>query len=205
MCSEHYSLNLNDMKTSNLYIIRNILIAVSCILICSPTISQPASPGLQHSSQQEKYTPEEIKTDLDFLVDILQYHPQLNLYTPRTVFEQLWSAAYEIVNREQSLKNFYGIIAPIVEKVRCSHTGLRLPHNPPGIDNTTPNYFPIEVFVDENRMYCLEKVAGKNFRIPAGSEIISINHVPVSNIMKRLLSFIPYCINTQLLSSRLFP
>ena len=90
-------------------------------------------------------------------------------------------------------EQFFVRIAPLVASVKCSHTGIRLPGPYQLFLHEKGLFFPLELFIEDTSAYCLashgEANAGSGPE--PGSEIISINNMPVSQIIGELLSIIP--------------
>lgn len=179
------------MKTNYLQFNKTTFTILFCCFISSYTLSQPMPEDARNGLQEDKVQADEMKADLDFLIENLKQHPQLYLYTPEAAYDHLWSAAYEMTKEEQSIKKFYSIIAPIVAKIQCSHTAVRIPRKYLEDQNGFTFYFPLDVYAVNNRLYTLGGDPEVEKIIPPGSEILSINYVPVENILQRLASFIP--------------
>jgi hypothetical protein len=139
----------------------------------------------------KSYSTDQLKEDIFFLNENLSHtHPQYHLYTSHEDFEKLYQSVIENLDHELTTMEFYTLIAPIVARVGCSHTGIMLPKDGLNELYQTGYYFPLKLFFSENRAWIVSASHDTSLVIP-GSEIKSINHVPVENIITRLLSIIP--------------
>ena len=150
------------------------------------------------SSPEERkklYFPvEELKSDVKDLVEKLKkYHPRLYSYTSEEAFNKQVQEINAQLNKEMSLEQFYLEIAPLITSVKCSHTGIRLPDQYQRYLHEEAFFFPLQLFIDDMKAYCLELYGESNAGLgpEPGSEIISINKVPVKQIIGELLSIIP--------------
>ena len=139
-------------------------------------------------------TKEELKSDFKDLVDKLKkYHPRLYSYTSEEAFTKEVEEINTQLNEDMNPEQFFVRIAPLVASVKCSHTGIRLPGPYQLFLHEKGLFFPLELYIEDTSAYCLashgEANAGSGPE--PGSEIISINNMPVSQIIGELLSIIP--------------
>jgi hypothetical protein len=84
---------------------------------------------------------------------------------------------------------FYKIIAPVVESIKCSHTGIRLPPKMQEGINTNENFLPLKLVFEREKVFCLNNI-GSSVEIVPGSEILTINNIPIQTIREKLYYFI---------------
>jgi len=126
---------------------------------------------------------EELKSEFRNLIQKLKkYHPRLYSYTSEVSFENQVKEILSNLNSDLDIEEYYLRIAPLVASVECSHTGIRLPGEYQQSIYKNGLFFPLNIHVHESRIYCLST---------HGSEIVSINDRPVSQIIDELLSIIP--------------
>jgi hypothetical protein len=140
----------------------------------------------------KKYTNDELKTDLQFLMDKLkEYHPQLYSYTSAKAFDMLFDRLKKELNAELTLEEYYKLIAPIIDKVKCSHTGARLPKSYLQNIHAYGNFLPLKLAIIKNKAYYLSDYGNFDSKITPGSEILRINNATITDIIPDLLVFIP--------------
>ncbi len=142
--------------------------------------------------KHHKYSVEELQQDYHFLLDkIREYHPQLYSCISKKDFEILVRNTEAKINTEFTLSEFFILISPVVESIKCSHTGIRLPSDYESLNQQNGNYLPFEVFFDGQKFYYLKSIESCDTNLIPGDEIVSINQLPVSEIKNLLYSFIP--------------
>ena len=155
-------------------------------------LSEKSSKQSYQYLKNKKYPSDELKEDFNFLLDKLsEYHPQLYLYTSREVFETRADAIMKSINQDLSMIEFFDLIAPLVENVKCSHTGIRFPEDYQNGIFSNENFLPLKLLFTADKVYCLKNLDNSNQVITPGIEILSINNIPVQNIKDRLYLFFP--------------
>lgn len=139
----------------------------------------------------KKYSTAQLKSDIVNLKENLEgSHPQLYLYTSKKTIDSLFDSAIMALDHDLSAAEFYTLIAPLVAKIRCSHTGIKLSEACQMAREKSGNYLPLKVFVSEDKAWNISAYHGAK-TIDKGSEILSINGVPMAKIIHSLMSFIP--------------
>ena len=158
---------------------------------CTSTLVENSLPSIDGSILEKRYSASQLKEDLQFLRSHLsEIHPQYYLYTSEEAYDALYYSAIKNLDTDLTLREFYNLTSPIVGKTGCSHTGIRLPENYIMAQQTYTHYFPLKLFIEDDKAWVLGGIDDQVY-IDSGSEIVRINHVPVENIIARLLSFIP--------------
>ncbi len=154
-------------------------------------LSKASSTVISEKILNEEFSPAQLEEDLTFLRGHLsEIHPQYYLYTTEEAYDALYKTIEQNLGSGLNAGGYYKLIAPVVAKTGCSHTGVRLPEKYIRAQQKFNHYFPVRVFIRDKNAWALGSVNDKKYIIP-GSEIISINHVPMENIIARLLSMIP--------------
>ena len=150
-----------------------------------------SSPSINGSLLTEEFSPTQLKEDLMFLRGHLyDLHPQYNLYTSEEAYDVLYQAIIWNLGSGLTLGEYYNLISPVISKIGCSHTGIRLPEKYIKAQQSYNHYFPLKVFVKNEKAWVVGSMVDQK-SIVSGSEIISINRVPIQNIIARMLSLIP--------------
>lgn len=140
---------------------------------------------------EKKYSSSQLIEDILFLRGHLsEIHPQYHLYTSEETYDALFYTVNQNLGSELTLREFHNLASPIVSNIGCSHTGIRLPDNYIKAQHRYNYYFPLKLFIKNDKAWTVSSTDDKNF-IEPGSEIVRINNVPVENIITRLLTFIP--------------
>ena len=135
---------------------------------------------------------EELKSDLKDLVNKLKkYHPRLYSYTSEVSFEKQTEEIFSHLNEEISLEQFYLRVAPLVESVACSHTGIRLPQSYQLSIHENGNFFPLNLFIQDQKAWYIPSTGPPCAELAPGCEITSINGKPADQIIQDLLPLIP--------------
>jgi len=154
-------------------------------------LSENSLRNIERSFLEERYSSSQLIEDIQFLRSHLsEIHPQYHLYTSDVAFDAMYRTAIQNLDTDLSLREFYNLTSAIVAKIGCSHTGIKLPDRYIKAQHAYNLYLPLKLFIKNDKAWV---VRGKDDQvyIEPGSEIVRINHVPVKNIIARLLSFIP--------------
>lgn len=146
---------------------------------------------VQPQEFNKKFQPSELKTDLDFLVKTLEdVHPDLYVYTPKSVFTQAKGKIAVELNSSMSRLDFYLRVAPLVAMLNEGHTKLYPPWEE--YHHFLRNgglVFPFDLDLRESRAFITADYSSDTL-IAAGSELLSINAIPIKQIVDSLLNFI---------------
>jgi hypothetical protein len=114
-------------------------------------------------------------------------HPAVHAFTPKEDFERLYEEQLGQIDRSMTLEEFYRTAAPLVVSVGCGHTTLSTPSN---YWTTSPKrFFPLGLRFIGERAFIIQSddPAGP---LPAGSEILSIQKLRISDVQKKLKAII---------------
>ena len=137
------------------------------------------------------YPPEALVSDLEFTLDQLRNnHPALFAHQTEQVFEEHIVKAGNCMTTAKDIIAFYCVLAPLVNSVGCSHTGLRLPRTVKKDLIQAAGYFPAKVFFTADGVY-FTKILDESLPIQAGDELLTINNHSISDIKEQVFSFIP--------------
>jgi len=150
-----------------------------------------ASPSLKEKLNFDS-TMEELKSDFKDLVNKLKkYHPRLYSYTSEKAFNKQVQEIITQLDQDMNPEQFYLRIAPLIESVKCSHTGIRLPGEYQQYLHEKELFFPLKVYIQNKKAYILSSSEEMGAGILPGSEILTINQRPVGQIIQELLAMIP--------------
>jgi hypothetical protein len=128
------------------------------------------------------YSPEALRADLTQIKDILiNNHPAIYQFTSEELFAKNFTEQINKIDRPMNMREFYLIAAPIVESVQCGHTSIRLPDE--FWKSESQKFFPIILTFIEGKAYVNGFYDGENV-LPSGSEILSVNKISITEIIK---------------------
>jgi hypothetical protein len=198
-CMQHfYFLTVNKGKIClhmKKYILFLMLAApmVLCGLSFGPKSGERTWPGSKTGTTGTKpaaglYSEDVLRSDFAEIKNILlNNHPAPFRFSSREAFEDFYNKQLQKMNRPMNLGEYFLVAAPLVESIHCGHTWISLPDE--FWDNDEALFFPLGMVFSGDKAYAA--LSEKNSPIPQGSEIISINKIPVSEIIestKRLVN-----------------
>ena len=132
------------------------------------------------------YSTNELKADLKYLKNKLESkHPGLHLYTSKSNMDQVFDSLENGISKPMTELEFYKHIAIISSIIKDGHT-IILP-SPTNINfHYSMSHFLPYHFAILNHQLFIDMVYTHDGSIPIGSEIIRINHVEVTEIIKQL-------------------
>jgi hypothetical protein len=131
---------------------------------------------------EKKYSVEALKADLTQIKDILiNNHPAIYQFTSEELFRDIFNEQMNKIIRPMNLREFFLIAAPIVEEVHCGHTRIYLPEKFWNYESRI--FFPIILQFIGGKSYVNGFYNRENL-LPAGSEILSVNNIPMPEIIK---------------------
>ena len=171
------------MKSKN--ILKLVLIFLTSIYLaaCSSTKQLPISTTT-------KYSPKELKEDLNFLIQTdAQVHPNLFLHTSKSVFDSMITVVRTKLNKPMTSFEFYMLIEPAISKLRDGHTFLWFPYQfrQKYLDNGG-RIIPFDIYIRDKKMFVSKNYSSDSTLSP-NSAIISINSIKTSNILERLRNY----------------
>ncbi|RRB01101.1 S41 family peptidase [Larkinella rosea] len=152
-----------------------ILVALLFLVHCSlaPAVAQTL-------------TPEQLQIDFTrFRAAINEVHPDPYRYTPKPVFDSLWTATQAQLNRPMTQQEFYVTMTPLLVALRDGHVKWIRAGRDEHYPFHTDKLFPLKVYVAENRVWVSGSMGQKI--IPDGAELLQINGQPVDGVVQKLL------------------
>jgi hypothetical protein len=156
-----------------------VLLAVTG-LYSSCLVNNDALPT-EHSISESR-----AKEDFTTFTGILKKaHPALYAYTPQPVLDRFTDSLYKSISGSLSQRALYNMLALVVEKISCSHTNIYMPGTSVDAMSKLQYFFPYPVILIDNKL--LVNITGKE--LPRGTEIRTINKVPVPEILRSLAMY----------------
>lgn len=129
--------------------------------------------------------PDEIKSDIDFASKKLQQlHPNLYWYISKKDLDFKFDSLKSTIDKPLTPIQFYFKLQPVISQIKEGHLTLRIPdkkYNKKYLDkmkDTKGLFTRLDYYIENNRMF-VEKNKDSLQSIKPGTEILSINDVPV--------------------------
>ena len=132
------------------------------------------------------FSSEKMKADFDTIRAMLErIHPALYDYTPK---EQMDAAFEEVANqldKPMEFRKYYTLLSRLVAKIGCGHSSLWIQSD---YWNTVPDsLFPLRLCLMGDSVFVSGSYA-EECEVPVGSRLISINGIPVGQVIDHLMS-----------------
>jgi hypothetical protein len=152
-----------------------------CLLTEAQNTSIKDSILTKHNIKIEK---EKLIEDFNQLLETLKEHPSQFEFIDKVSYDKLVNSQQDKLKDSMTIKEFYQLTSPIVASLGCLHTRI--------VDTrffrTAPKYWlPLIVWFENEKMYATNNCV-KNIEMNAGSEILEINGISSSEILKTLKS-----------------
>ena len=142
-------------------------------------------------SKNKEYSEDQLNQDYEKMIqEIMDNHPRPFQYTDQNEFENIVNSIGMQFDKPMTRIEFFKLLSMVVAKIRCSHTGIRLGADFEQGIKAEEKYFPLKLYFSDDRAWIVSGII-ENQEIEPGSELISINHVPLKNIIEVIFSMIP--------------
>ncbi len=134
----------------------------------------------------------ELQKDFEVLKNVLKnYHPGLYRYQDSASIENHFTVLQNELNQNLSTTEFYLILSRFTAKLKCGHTFCSYYNQNKNIQDSIFNLrdkVPFTFYLFEKQMLIDKNLSDS--KMNEGSEVISINNIPVSSIIDSLLPYI---------------
>ncbi|WP_170110603.1 S41 family peptidase [Flavilitoribacter nigricans] len=143
--------------------------------------------------QQIRFSPAAIREDIAVLQQALAtIHPNLHRYITEAELEAAYQKLEQNMLAENDLPGAYKHITRFIAGIQCSHT-ITNPWNQPSLIKQAlfyqPDRLPVTFNIMDGRIF-IDKNASGEERLRRGVEVLTINGIPVREILERLLPYI---------------
>jgi C-terminal processing protease CtpA/Prc len=150
-----------------------------------------AVPAQADEAADEKIEPEKLRADFRIARQALEEgHSGIDRYSSREELRRIFDQAEKSLTRPMSTPEFFRVLAPVVAAIKCGHTAVSLPTGFTGTYAGKRGVLPLEVRVLEGKTFVWRDLSGGPASL-AGMEIRSINGVPASTIVEKMLAAAP--------------
>ena len=141
--------------------------------------------------QKISIPPEKLKQDVDFAYSkIKEMHPQLFWYISQQQLDYKFDSIKKTINSPLTPLQFYFKLQPVISDIREGHLSLRIPSKRISkkeikeLENKKGMFSRFDYYIDDDRLFIIKnKDSIEN--IKPGTEILSIDHTPVSYYIDR--------------------
>lgn len=142
--------------------------------------------GQTTNIQEVVFSTDQLKTDVRYLKTKLENnHPGLYLYTSKSTIDKVFDSLENSILKPLSELAFYKHITIISSIIKDGHTIILPNVAHANTQGNTSNFLPYHFVILNNQLF-LDMVCTSDNSIPVGSEIIYINNVKATEIIKQL-------------------
>ncbi len=157
---------------------KGIIYSILIVFFISPASAQ---------SLDDSFSIKKMKKDLE-IFKAIRIKTNSGLYKYRTVaqIDSSYNWALDEVEKSSTLRDFYNIICQLTDFEGSLHNNTRMPNKAYKLmKKEVSGYFPFSLKLIENKMI----VNTKGLEIPLGAEIVSINNIPMKQILPNLYKY----------------
>ena len=139
--------------------------------------------------ETQKFTPEELKQDLQFLFEKLEsIHPSLYHYTSKQQIDERRIALEKELDHPMTRLEFARKAIPVVTMLQDGHTSLGFPKEERvSFFKKGGKIFPLDVLIRENKIFISSSPYDSDLLY---SEILSINGISTSEVLENLRHYV---------------
>lgn len=124
---------------------------------------------------------EQLHEDFEVFQGSLEdFHPGLYWYRDKVEMDQVFQSGRERLTEPLTERQFYRVLASALSKVGCGHTYISISKST--FDKEFTRYLPIKLHFDSGKAYYLRTYGEEQVAMSPGSQITSINGVPMDSI-----------------------
>jgi hypothetical protein len=145
----------------------------------------------QESAEDQKFSPELLRADLNFLFSKLEYtHPSLYHYVSKEKVDSARKAIESILVQPFTRLEFARVVIPLATMLKDGHTSLSFPQEErTAYLKAGGTVFPFDVLIRNDRIFITTNYSSDSTLLPY-SEILSINGISSFEILNQLRPFI---------------
>jgi hypothetical protein len=148
------------------------------------SFSQPFQSA-SDSLSGKKFSPAQLKSDFDYLRDILEKtHPGLYRYTPKPVMQQKLDSLAGLLNKDMNYYDYYALLSAFMADIRCAHTYV-VPQKDINSYMTNIQTIPFELIPLKGHLY-ITLNGTTDQSIQPGDELVAVNGQPVATALEQI-------------------
>lgn len=161
-----------------------LLLAVSCAF----TQTSSLGPDVRPDAKLSKFSTAQLLEDFQIARRALEEgHSGIYRYTPKTTLDRIFDEAAESLDHPMDAFEFFRVLAPAVNAIKCGHTAVVLPEDARAELNTRAPLLPLRVRIFAKKPYVFRDYSSDAHRL-AGMEIRSINGVSATSIVRTMMA-----------------
>lgn len=169
-----------------------VLLAVLLAAACSPAGRNRGNDNDSAGVGSKKYSVSQLREDFQSVRNNVENnHPLLYLYYSKANFDNYFDNAFNSIQQEMTVLEFYRFLAPVMARVNCGHTNVKPSADLENYLNNNMNVIPLGVVFSPNtteyKAHIYQNYSSNN-DIQPGTEILSINNMKVDDIRKKLVA-----------------
>jgi hypothetical protein len=158
----------------------------------SPTPLPDPAPAATAMRSLAVYSPQQLQEDFQILRTTLEEaHPSLYTYASQAERDAQFDQLQAQLDREMTGIDFYRLIAPLVADIHDGHTVVWPPADSPVYATDRDTFLPFRLRFIDGDGYVAETLA-PDIELARGTQVLSINGLPLSDIVARLLPYVPH-------------
>jgi hypothetical protein len=158
----------------------------------SPTPLPEPAPAATVMRSLTVYSPQQLQEDFQILRTTREEaHPWLYTYASQAERDAQFDQLEAQLDREATGIEFYRLIAPLVTDIHDGHTAIWPPADSPVYATDQDTFLPFRLRFIDGDGYAAEVLA-PNIELARGTQVLSINGLPLSDIVARLLPYVPH-------------
>ncbi|WP_338867941.1 S41 family peptidase [Spirosoma sp. SC4-14] len=131
-------------------------------------------------------SPEQLQTDFARLRTALnEVHPEMYRYTPKPVFDSLFTATAARLNQPMTQQEFYVTMVPLLVALHDGHIKWIVSGRDEHYPFSTEKLFPLKLYFQHDKAWVQGNYGGG--KVPEGAEVLTINGQPIAAIIRTLL------------------
>jgi hypothetical protein len=183
-------MNGAESRPSPAYLLLILLLLAACASPPAPVLTRAAVAS--DAPLPQTYSPQQLQEDLDVLRTTLEEaHPGLYLYDGKAARDAQFDAVLDKLDRDMTAIEFYRLIAPLVAGIHDGHTVVSPSARSVVYAPEQGGFVPLRLWLIGQEAYVAE-VLVPNSDLDRGTQLLSINGLPMTEILNRLLPFVPH-------------
>ena len=175
--------HVSNLEKSMISLISKVIITLFLFLYMSKI-----SLAQEQQREEVEGRKNSLQADFSLFSNALQAdYPSLYRYSSAPVMKNLLDSCYNSLHNTTTDLEFYGMMKFLLSAVRDGHMGCTPPTSLQKYLHESATYFPLRLYFVNDKAFV---VGAADKSIPAGAEIVSINHQPVAALQHELFRYI---------------
>lgn len=161
------------------------------IILLAAALSSCTSIRRHNEQRATCVGPEELKEDVDYAyLKLQQMHPQLYWYISKKELDHKFDSLKGTIHEPLTPLQFYFKLQPVIADIREGHLALRIPRKKftkkqlKALEHKKGMFSRFEYYIKDDHLFIIQnRDSIENIR--PGTEILSINNIPISEYLKK--------------------